>query len=540
MPGLFHVEMQLLANLVVILLLIDRTSAMNAAARFFRAATRLDRSNLLFVTLLTLGICAGLGIAVRISLPAIHDEFAYLLTAETFKIGRLTNPTHPMWEFFESPHLIHQPTYQAKYPPGQGLTMAIGWRVFGHPITGIWLTYSLACGAVYWMLRAYVPARWALIGAMLCVFNACMTLGRVASYTDAFGMVESHGWGQTYWGGGLAMMGGALLFGAFARMIRTPTYRHGAVMGIGLAILANSRPYEGLVASLPVAAVYTWYLCQKVKKRDWQSAVRMVIPVSLVLLIALGCMLIYNYQVTGNPLKMPYQVWKQQYSGPSLLTTLLPAGIGANENIGAKLLIQWEFFVRVLLTVPLLFALPTITRDRRIFLAAITCYLTLMALLMQNTRGNPHYLAPIVAPFTLILVCGFRALCKARLDNLRWGRALTTALLLVYAVSFVYSTAAWASQPLKHRWVWTLQRQDLEEELQSSGEEHLVIVRYTPAHSWFHEWVYNHADIDAAPVVWAHDLGDQRNEKLLEYFAQRQCWLIEVGHDPGPLQRIIR
>ena len=63
-------------------------------------------------------------------------------------------------------HIIQQPTYQSKYPPGQGLLLALG-QILGNPILGAWIGVSLGCVATWWMLRAFLPAAWALAGGLI-------------------------------------------------------------------------------------------------------------------------------------------------------------------------------------------------------------------------------------------------------------------------------------------------------------------------------------------------------------------------------------
>ena len=38
---------------------------------------------------------------------------------------------------------------------------------------------------------------------------------------------------------------------------------------------------------------------------------------------------------------------------------------------------------------------------------------------------------------------------------------------------------------------------------------HVIFVRYRDGDTEHREWVYNLADIDAAPVIWAHDRGPE-------------------------------
>jgi hypothetical protein len=94
-------------------------------------------------------------------------------------------------------------------------------------------------------------------------------------------------------------------------------------------------------------------------------------------------------------------------------------------------------------------------------------------------------------------------------------------------VGLQYTTLAhllsWCcSEPVK------MDRAAVQASLEASPGQHLVIVHYGAAHSFAREWVYNAADIDAAKVVWARDMGAQ-NEELRRYFAGRKVWEIDAN-----------
>ncbi|HJX80864.1 MAG TPA: hypothetical protein VJ248_02420, partial [Candidatus Udaeobacter sp.] len=60
--------------------------------------------------------------------------------------------------------------------------------------------------------------------------------------------------------------------------------------------------------------------------------------------------------------------------------------------------------------------------------------------------------------------------------------------------------------------------------LKKQPGQHVIFVSYAGLPSPHQEWIYNPANIDAAPVIWALDLGQTENEKLRRYYAGRSCW----------------
>lgn len=486
--------------------------------------------------------------------PSIQDEFAYLVGGDTFASGRMANPPHPFWRHFEVNYVLWQPVYAPKYPPGQSLSLAAGQRLFGQPWAGVLLVSALLYIAVWWMMRAWLPPGWALLGASL----AALRLG-LFSY-----------WTNSYWGGALAALGGALLLGAAGRIVREPSATMGAVAGLGLVILANTRPYEGLCLAVPVGMLLlAWGLFQRRYPRILLAA-RVGLPLGAVLLAGFVLMGYYFWRVTGDPAKMPYSAYEGEHAwAPSFLfqqprpkpvlrnpmmerhnSVEMEAYLAARSVAGtirrnvSRALANWSFFFGPLFTLSLLFAIRSLW-DRPVR-ALTLLFAAAAAGVCLETFWFPHYAAPL-APLAFTLF----AWTLSRLDTWRplgrpagaaLARAIPVALIAVLALRL--AAQPWFAHPQSSpppfwqsvSWCCTgpgdQQRAMLKRRLDQIPGRHLVFVHYRPNHPSAVEWVYNAADIDRSKVVWANDLSPEEDDALMRYYPDRDVWLVDPDQRP--------
>jgi hypothetical protein len=461
--------------------------------------------------------------------PRIPDEFSYLLAADTFASARVTNPSHPLWGFFETFHVLSVPTYASKFPPGQGLVLAFGQVVLGHPWFGVWLSAGAMAGALCWMLQGWLPPQWALLGGVV----AMQLVGT---------------WMNSYWGGAVAATGGALVLGAYPRIAFENRANYLWAFWSGAVVLVNSRPFEGALLILPcAAALLVWAFGSEQPAR--RARCFRLLGSGLILMggaaIAMGYQ---NWRVTGSPWRLPYLEYERQYSASPILIfeNVRQIPMYRNERIrrysertvgsfssrrslhGFSL--KLADFGRTLLSffgppVILLAFIVKLLGRRRLRLVFICLLLGAVGLAAEPWLW-PHYAAPFAGALFIVW-----AECARGFGGWLWRGSWTGLSLLLV---FLILAAAWAHpkrmpHPLDRRAA-------IEAELLRKSGRHVIFVRYAPMHSVDQEWVYNRARIDEASIVWASDLGDLENRNLLSYFSGRTAWIVEPDVEPVRLR----
>src|SRR5467141_1572705 len=516
------------------------------APRVFHAVESLfsrlaERKTLAVVALFFIVIGVRLAVLPQlpVPVPGIHDEYSYFLIADTLAHGRLANPTHPMWMCLESVHVNGFPTYSSKYPPGQGAVLALG-QLLAHPWIGVILSVAAMCAAILWMLQAWIPARWAFLGAVLVALK--------------FGI--SGYWINSYWGGAVAATGGALVLGALPRIVRRARTRVALLLGLGIAILANTRPFEGLLFCIPVAGWFVWWLVGKTKSpmAPRTRITKVFAPLAVVLMLTIGFIGYYNWRLTGSAFLFPHTLNTRTYRTTGLvLWDHSKVPIQYNNEQFEEVDNSWEredyqntwpdvwkvsaekltrsgstyFWWGALLLLP---GLPFVFFDRKMRVP-ILIFLLGTAAFLTSIWSFPHYAAPLTCVIFLLLVQAIRHLRSIRLGGRPLGLALSWAIIYLLAADVAFSVPHHICDQLDWACKGDPSRAAIAKKLSNTAGKHLIMVRYEEDHNLHDEWVYNGAEIDTAKVLWARELDPVQNAKLFAYFKDRQIWLVDPDID---------
>ena len=496
------------------------------------------------VAMFAFGVAAARTREFGPAVPREHDEFSYLLGADTFRRARLTNPPHFQPQSFDTFHVIQRPTYASKYPPAQSLVLAMGWEFGGHPIVGVWLGFAGLAAALYWSAAAWLDGGWALITSIA-----------VTSY------VGMSYWTHTYWGGAVAAAGSALAYGAFPSLSRRPTVVVSLILGFGLIVLANSRPFEGLLVTVPVAIglAWSWSRCGITRQRSWLT--RALLPLLAIGTVGVLAMAAYNHAVTGSALTFPYIHYERDYAVVPTFVWQAPIDRTFNEPrhqafaawtlayfaehrglqlsvVGARLLKTFTFFVPGVLFFPLL-AAPLLWRDRRFFIPIAGIFATVGAICV-STWYQPHYSAPGLAPLAIIYFACLRRIHSASAlpRFVRVGITVATlATWILPPMSFLFIHRHDAA--LRRRSAdWAQARSNLIDSLSSQSKQYVLLVSYDAGYSPHNEWVFNGADIDSQHVIWARDLGRTQNHPLIAYYRAREVLDLRITSESPPYYRL--
>jgi hypothetical protein len=491
-----------------------------------------------------------------VPLPFVPDDFSFLLAADTFVHGRLTNPTPAMWTHFESIHITMWPTYQSMYFPGQGLVLAAGKVLFGDPWIALLIVTALMCAGLTWMLQAWLPANWALFGGLIAVI-------RLGLYSD---------WINTYHtAGSLSALGGCLVLGSLPRLIRSGRFRYGLLMSFGIVLVASTRPYECGLMCVPVAvALIRWIWKGKNRPPALVLARRALIPMALIVCFEVW-QGYYDFKAFGKATTLPYTIDRATYAVVPyyIWQNIRPAPVYRSEQMRVfyekeemdffkkihsvrgflpstldKAAVAILFYAGPALFFPLIF-MRRIFLDRRIrFL--VLCTLVLMAGMVIEIYLMAYYLAPFTAALYAIALQAMRHMRVWKPEGRPVGVTLLRFLIFVcvslaimrpFARTFHLAPPEWPPSNWNVSWTgpehYGVERTRVEAQLSKLPGDQLAIVRYSSDHHALDEWVYNDADIDGSKVVWAREMDAADNLQLTHYYRNRTVWLVEPDATPA-------
>jgi len=270
----------------------------------------------------------------------------------------------------------------------------------------------------------------------------------------------------------------------------------------------------------------------------------------------------YNYKVTGEPLRLPYQLYGAQYEAvgnfvfqrtPDQSLTYHHAELKAlmydryvkdarsynlPDALSQKLMTLWTFFCTDWpLSLPLL-ALPFAWSNQRFRWALMFLLLFLLGMGVE-VKVLPHYYAPGAC---LLLVAMMGGLHRLRYWNPQGkptgsllARIVVAATIAIFIKELIHKPVQYSTGGDDYKEL----RRGLIAELNAQPGKHLILVRYGPNHNPDMDFVVNGADVNSSRILWARSMNPQADRELVEYFHDRRMWFLDGDREAPQLEPLL-
>lgn len=448
--------------------------------------------------------------------PHDVDNVARLFQAKTFKEGKLYTdaPSHP--EFFPCPAMVRENgKFFSKYNPGSSLVYAFWWKLTGRPWGINPLLSGLTLVSLFFIFKRLYDEKIAKL-AVLFTFLSPFYLFMSSSFHSHVPILFF-----------LVMFLLFLLKGSISSK-----WYHFALSGffVGMAIL--TRPYTAILVSLPgIVWLFSMQKGKNLPKRLFPFSAAFAIPFSLLLL--------YNNALTGNPLLFPFHLaGPEQKIGFGYLGHTPLKGVKNTLSMLRLLnlnLLGWPFSLFFCAFFVLL------GKKNRWDVFVIATFSTLIIgyffyFWIDFSFGPRFYFS--ATPFFLVLsargIYSFPEVFK------RFNRQNTMAFLSAFvALSFLFSLTIYLPNLTReyhddYNGLINTKISDVVKE--NNVSDALIFVKNLPSKNDFAcAFLANSIDFNDS-VVYAKDLGREKNQILIEAFGKRNYFYFDLKKRRGFLK----
>lgn len=457
--------------------------------------------------------------------PKIHDEFCYLIQAHILAQGKLWMPGHPLGLVFESFYLVTQPVYTAIYFPGTAMLQVPGvW--LGLPTFIMPLLISGACvGLMYLVIARLTDPALGLIAAIMLMCGQTMD-GMAPQILSVQPIL-------------LATLG---MIWAWLRWRSKPNLARAAIFGLIAGWAAITRPSDAAVFGLPIVLA----VLPAMHKIGWRKAAGQLAMILLCAVPFLSLQIALDKKITGSALVTPHEYTTiGQFPGVAFgwdrtgplepPSSPLPQRRIMYERFYKPILQESMQYNRlaeiamlrlpralaaglpvVLLAALLPLGLLQIGRNSRWILPV--ALVLFFAIYMFYPAFLKHYALVVAPAFILLVALAGPVLAAAFPSAGSRMNACIVAFILGCCLATMIVIARKDDSNFRAANVLAMANEQIADHVHAPA---IVLFTFDQRADVNDEPVYN-ADVawpDDAPVIRCHDLGDQFNRKIFEYYA---------------------